>query len=72
VTSDHSYINGERSTDTDLVDLALQYNRPIRVRIEVQSSAKNQRGMNLFGSSFGDHPQDIILSFVRYTEKSEK
>ncbi|WP_263364801.1 hypothetical protein [Paenibacillus oceani] len=24
----------------------------------------NKDGLNLFGSGFGDHPQDIVLSFV--------
>ncbi|OUS75790.1 transcriptional regulator [Paenibacillus sp. MY03] len=71
VTGNGGFVNGERLTDTTLATLGLQYSEPIIVRLEVSDNAVNQRGMNLFGSTFGDHPQDIVLSFVRYTAPSE-
>jgi predicted transcriptional regulator len=68
VTNSGSFVNDECQTDIALKDLSLQYQQPIRVRLEVCEDAVNQGGLNLFGSSFGDHAQDLVLSFVRYSE----
>lgn len=65
ITQDGSYINGVKSSDTTLADLDLHYNRPIKVRLEVQADAENRRGLNLFGAGYGDHPQNLLLRFVR-------
>ncbi|MFF2088907.1 ArsR/SmtB family transcription factor [Paenibacillus sp. NPDC058174] len=65
-----SLINGSSSSPTTIDELALSFNQPIRVRLEVKTDAVNRNGMNLFGSAFGDHPQDIVLSFIRHTESS--
>ncbi|MFD0671193.1 ArsR/SmtB family transcription factor [Cohnella sp. GCM10027633] len=65
VTSAGSSVNGEASANTTLAELSLAYNKPITVRFEVREDAVNRRGMNLFGASFGDHPTDVVLSFVR-------
>ena len=65
VTSEGGYVNEERQTDTTLADLNLQYNKPIRIRIEVPEDAVNCNGLNLFGASFGDYPHDLILSFFQ-------
>jgi predicted transcriptional regulator len=40
-----------------------------RVRLEVSADAEHQGGLNLFGSGFGDYPQDIVMSFVRSIER---
>jgi len=69
VTRTGSRVNGAASTDTTIDSLDLAFNRPIRVRFEVCENAVNARGLNLFGSGFGDYPQDIVLSFVRYHEE---
>jgi len=70
VTREGSRIGGVPSpaSATTLDSLGLQYNKPIRVRLEVREDAANRRGMNLFGSDFGDHRQDLLLSFIRYSE----
>jgi predicted transcriptional regulator len=68
VTKQGSLVNGHEATSTTMDALNLAFNRPIRVRFEVREDAENPRGLNLFGSGFGDHPHDIVLSFVRYTE----
>ncbi|GGG83185.1 ArsR/SmtB family transcription factor [Paenibacillus radicis (ex Gao et al. 2016)] len=65
-----SLINGSSSSQTNIDELALSFNQPIRVRLEVKADAANRNGMNLFGSAFGDHPQDIVLSFIRLSETS--
>ncbi|MCL6458856.1 MAG: helix-turn-helix domain-containing protein [Gorillibacterium sp.] len=69
VTKDGSQVNGLMSAPTTIESLQLAYNLPIRVRFEVREDSENVRGLNLFGASFGDHPQDIFLSFVRYSER---
>ncbi|MDF2924020.1 MAG: ArsR family transcriptional regulator [Paenibacillaceae bacterium] len=66
VTGEGSRINTVPSGATTIRDLELAFNKPISVRFEVGSDSANQRGLNLFGSGFGDYPQDIVLSFVRY------
>ena len=68
VTKQGSQVNGHESSATTIDSLELAFNRPIRVRFEVKKDAEHPNGLNLYGSGFGDHPQDIILSFVRYTE----
>lgn len=65
INADGSYIGDARSTDTTLAELGLSFNQPIAVRFAVLPDALNRNGINLFGHSFGDHPQSITLSFVR-------
>lgn len=59
-----SFLNGAQSSTTQLNELKLQFHKPITVRLEVEANAKNQRGLNLFGSGFGNYEQDIKLTFV--------
>ncbi|MEK4509063.1 ArsR/SmtB family transcription factor [Paenibacillus sp. FSL K6-2524] len=63
-----SRINGVPSSPTTVDMLNLAFNKPISLRFEVREDAVNQRGLNLFGSNFGDYPQDIVLSFIRRSE----
>ena len=72
VTQTGSLVNGQPSAPTAISDLGLAFNKPIRVRFEVREDAVNRRGLNLFGSRFGDHPQDIVLSFVRQSAENAK
>ncbi|GIO88586.1 hypothetical protein J25TS5_55180 [Paenibacillus faecis] len=60
-----SFVNGVPAGGTSIEMLQLAYNQPISVRFEVKEDAANKRGLNLFGSHFGDHPQDIVLEFIR-------
>lgn len=66
ITSAGSFVNDQPQSSTTLDDLSLHIRQPIVVRLEVLEEAANKNGMNLFGSLFGDHPQDIVLSFIRY------
>jgi len=70
VTKEGCRVNGvpSQAASATLASLNLRYNQPIRVRLEVREDAVNRRGMNLFGSDFGDHRQDLLLSFIRYSE----
>lgn len=68
ITRSGSLVNGQPAESTAVGQLDLNFNKPVCVRFSVKEDAVNQRGMNLFGASFGDHPQDIVLSFTRYAE----
>lgn len=57
-------INKQKSSDIKLVDIALSPHNPITIRIGNKEDAEFIGGFNLFGSKFGDHAQDILLSFV--------
>ncbi|QHT63198.1 helix-turn-helix domain-containing protein [Paenibacillus lycopersici] len=68
ITRTDSRVNGMPSSAATIDSLGLQYNKPIRVRLEVREDAANCRGMNLFGANFGDHRQDLVLAFIRSAE----
>jgi predicted transcriptional regulator len=58
-------ISDRLESSVTLQDLDLHFNRPITIRFEVEQNATNCGGMNLFGSTFGNYPQDIKLTFIR-------
>jgi predicted transcriptional regulator len=61
VTTNGSFVDGKQVSDITLNDLSLKLSEPISVRIGIKDSAVNIGGMNLFGSKFGNYPQDIVL-----------
>lgn len=61
VTANGSFVDGVQVSGVTLRDLALKPNDPIPVRIGIKENARNIGGMNLFGSKFGNYPQDIVL-----------
>ncbi len=61
VTHSGSYIDGVRLSDTTLDDLAIDDQDFLSVRIGVPSDGGNVGGINIFGSRFGNYPQDIVL-----------
>ncbi|MGG6310918.1 ArsR/SmtB family transcription factor [Paenibacillus macerans] len=65
VTREGALVNGIPASATTIGKLGLAFNQPIRVRFEVREDAVNKQGLNLFGSGFGDYPQDIVLSFTK-------
>jgi predicted transcriptional regulator len=61
VTNSGSYVDGIRVSTVTLNHLTLKPGEPIPVRIGIKENAGNIGGMNLFGSRFGNYPQDIVL-----------
>ena len=61
VTSSGSYVDGIQVSKVSLNDLPLTPGEPIPVRIGIKENAVNVGGINLFGSKFGNYPQDIVL-----------
>jgi len=60
-----SHIDGIRISDVTVQELELETRNYISVKIEVKSDAKNVGGINIFGRSFGNYPQDIVMN-IRY------
>ena len=61
VTHHGSFVDGIQISKISLDNLSLEPGAPIPVRIGIKSGAANIGGMNLFGSRFGNYPQDIVL-----------
>lgn len=60
VTHEGSFIDGLRLSDVDLETLQLAGAAYLSVRVAVQET-RRVGGVNLFGSRFGNYPQDIAL-----------
>ena len=56
-----AYIDGVRISDVTLTDLNLMEQPSVSVRIGVDDAAQNRGGLNIFGSKFGNHAQDIVM-----------
>ena len=61
VTDHGTFIDGVSLSDVVLADLDLIGDDFISIRIEVPADAVNVGGVNIFGSGFGNYPQDITL-----------
>ncbi len=61
VTNNGSFVDGVQVSKITLNNLSLKPADPISVRIGIKENASNIGGLNLFGSKFGNYPQDIIL-----------
>lgn len=57
-----SFINGTKATEIYLEELGLMDKPFISVRIGNKEDAKYIGGFNIFGKSFGNYEQDIVLS----------
>ena len=61
VTNNGSFVDGVQVSKVTLNNLSLEPGHPISVRIGIKDNASNIGGLNLFGSKFGNYPQDIVL-----------
>jgi predicted transcriptional regulator len=61
VTRNGSFVDGIQVSEVTLSNLSLRPGEPIPVRIGIKDGASNIGGINLFGSRFGNYPQDIVL-----------
>ena len=66
VNEQGSFIDGHALSSLAIADLDLASCRVITVRLGVKSDALHVGGINLFGRSFGNYPQDLTLR-VDYT-----
>ncbi|MCB0114502.1 MAG: helix-turn-helix domain-containing protein [Caldilineaceae bacterium] len=56
-----AWIDGVRLSDVTIDDLELGEQPYVSVRFGVREDAQNVGGMNLFGRTFGNYPQDIMM-----------
>lgn len=61
VTPQGSFIDGMQASSVSLEDLTHNLGPTFDVRIGIKEDARNLGGVNLFGSKFGNYPQDIIM-----------
>jgi len=61
INEQESGIDGRRISEVKLSDLKLAESKTISIKLGVKPDAKNIGGLNLFGSQFGNHAQDILL-----------
>lgn len=64
------YVDGMRLSDITVDQLGLQYAAPIRFTVASPKEAFNPGGFVLFGKSFGNYNQDIVVT-MEYQEKGE-
>ncbi len=64
IADDGCTINSVPSSHITLKDFSFSSQNPITVRIGNKPDAEFVGGFNLFGEKFGDHEQNIILSFA--------
>ncbi|TLS48652.1 ArsR family transcriptional regulator [Paenibacillus antri] len=60
-----TWVNGVKASDVTIGELGLGDGRPIVVKLSVEPEAEHRRGLNLFGSGFGNYGEGIKLTFVR-------
>lgn len=65
VNENGSFVDGKRVSNIVLDDLGIGNSSPIAIRLGVKAEAAHVGGLNLFGSHFGNYPQDIMLR-LRY------
>ena len=70
VTETGTSIDGIALSSVTVDGLGLRPGEPIRVRIGVRPDAQNVGGINLFGSEFGNYPQDLGLRIEYDTGQS--
>lgn len=65
VNEEASFVDGLRVSSVRLDDLKLAEHKVISVKIGIKEDAEHVGGINIFGSRFGNYPQDIVLR-MRY------
>ena len=61
VTKTGSSVDGVKVSDVVISDLGIRDHTSIKVKIGIKENAKNIGGVNIFGNSFGNYAQDIVM-----------
>lgn len=56
-----TYLDGKRTGDAPVQEYSIEDGPYISIRIGIKEDARHVGGVNIFGSCFGDYPQDIVL-----------
>lgn len=68
VNREGSFVDGARISDVTIGQLKLSSRATIAVRLGVEPDARHVGGVNLFGRTFGNYPQDIVMR-LRYHQE---
>jgi predicted transcriptional regulator len=61
LTAQGTFLDKQLVSENSVYDYCLADNPYISVRIGLKEDAENKGGVNIFGDSFGDYPQNIVL-----------
>lgn len=65
VNSSGVYVNNVFKNDAVTIsDLQLEGKDYVELTLRIKPDAKHKGGINLFGKSFGDHPQGIVMTMI--------
>lgn len=64
ITDQGTYIDDKKVCDTVLESYHLGEAEYISIKIGIKEDSIHQGGLNLFGDSFGDYPQNIMLKII--------
>lgn len=67
VNSTGTYVDDLKLSDKTIDDFNVETNDFISVKFGIKENAKNIGGISIFGKSFGDYPQDIIMK-IEYSK----
>jgi predicted transcriptional regulator len=68
ITPEGTWIDGEFLSPTGLNEASITPGCPVTFRLGTKPDAHHNGGISIFGRTFGNYPQDIIVSFL-YEEK---
>lgn len=63
IRNDGTYVNGNKISDVTIQDINIKEKPYIPLKMGVKKDAKYCGGMSLFGKSFGDYDQEIVMTF---------
>lgn len=72
VSTEGTYVNGQKLSNVKVEELKLKHDRPIDVRFSVEPGADHCQGLNLFGQGFGNFGEGIMMTFVREKNARKK
>ncbi len=61
ITKTGSFVDGVKVSDVVISDLGIRNHTSIKVKIGIKENANNIGGVNIFGNSFGNYAQDIVM-----------
>lgn len=66
-----TYIDGLQVSDVSIRDFDFDYRSTIKLKMEVEKDAEHVGGLTIFGKSFGNYNQDIMVR-INYSPKQEQ
>ena len=61
VSKEGTFVDGVKVSEIKIANLGIKNHTSIKTKIGVKEDAKNVGGLNIFGSSFGNYAQDIVM-----------